>query len=101
MNGPTALSKTYCCQGVYIPEMVPELTTQRVLTMEWVEGVRLRSAGEDPSAGRALNPEDMRLVGVRPFHLTAHSFDSQHNRLNIEKRRAGSGVKRFISKDVW
>lgn len=44
--------------------MVPELTTQRVLTMEWVDGVRLRSAGEDISEGQALNPEDMRLVGV-------------------------------------
>lgn len=44
--------------------MIHELTTRRVLTMEWVEGVRLRSAGEDSSAGRALDPEDMRLVGV-------------------------------------
>ncbi len=56
-------------QGVYIPDMVHELTTQRLLTMEWVEGVRIRSAGEDPSVGRSLAREDMRLVGVSGFPL--------------------------------
>ena len=50
-------------------DMEHELTTQRLLTMEWVDGVRIRSAGEDPSVGRALAREDMKLVGVRapPF----------------------------------
>ena len=56
--------------------MVHELTTRRVLTMEWVEGVRLRSAGEDPSAGRALNPEDMRLVGVRLQYFTLQAIEA-------------------------
>jgi hypothetical protein len=32
--------------NVYAPEMLPEVTTPRVLVMEWVEGVRLRSAGD-------------------------------------------------------
>lgn len=32
-------------QGVYVPKMVAELTTERVLVMEWVQGNRLRSAG--------------------------------------------------------
>ena len=52
--------------------MVHELTTERVLTMEWLEGARLRSAGDSPSAGRLLQNEDMRLVGVRHFKIRTH-----------------------------
>lgn len=59
-------------QGVFIPNMIHDLTTRRVLTMEWVDGVRLRSAGEDSSSGRALNPEDMRLVGVGFLSPASH-----------------------------
>ena len=33
-------------QGVYIPKMRADLTTQKVLIMEWVDGKRLRSAGK-------------------------------------------------------
>lgn len=57
-------SKSSPPQGVYVPEMVHELTTERVLTMEWLDGVRLRSAGDDPSKGTLLNLEDMKLVEV-------------------------------------
>ena len=64
-------------QGVYIPSMLHELTTQRVLTMEWVDGVRLRSAGDDPSVGRALSSQDLKLVEVRPWPLLCHPFCGQ------------------------
>lgn len=49
-------------QGVYVPEMCVELTTRRVLVMEWVDGVRLRSA----AAGAALprGRDDLRLVEI-------------------------------------
>ena len=33
-------------QGVYVPEMMPDLTTEKILVMEWVAGSRLRSAGK-------------------------------------------------------
>jgi aarF domain-containing kinase len=49
-------------QGVYVPEMLMAYTTQRVLVMEWVEGVRLRSAGMGASA--ATRAEDLKLVDV-------------------------------------
>lgn len=68
------LKNSVVLQGIYIPGMLEDLTTQRVLTMEWVDGVRLRSAGEDPSVGRALDPQDMKLVGVRL--VTTLSFSS-------------------------
>ena len=51
-------------QGVYVPEMHERLTRRRVLVMEWVDGVRLKSAGEAPGARPALSKEDLRLVEV-------------------------------------
>ncbi len=53
-------------QGVYVPEMHEQLTRRRVLVMEWVDGVRLRSAGEVPGSRPALSREDLRLVEVCP-----------------------------------
>ena len=38
-------------EGVYVPSMLPELTTRRVLVMEWVDGTRLRSAGDVVEGG--------------------------------------------------
>ena len=52
-------------QGVYVPDMILEHTTQRVLVMEWVEGRRLRRAGkngEGPSAAELQ--EDLKLVEI-------------------------------------
>ena len=54
-----------CVQGVYVPDMILEHTTQRVLVMEWVEGRRLRRAGkngEGPSAAELQ--EDLKLVEI-------------------------------------
>jgi predicted unusual protein kinase regulating ubiquinone biosynthesis (AarF/ABC1/UbiB family) len=52
-------------QGVYVPDMMVEHTTQRVLVMEWVEGRRLRREG---SNGQGPTPEelqeDLKLVEV-------------------------------------
>lgn len=57
-------------EGVYVPKMVRDLTTQRVLVMEWVEGERLRTAYSAAAAepgGGAGSADDIRLVeiGVR------------------------------------
>ena len=41
-------------QGVYIPKMRADLTTEKVLIMEWVDGKRLRSAGKR-RAGMSLS----------------------------------------------
>lgn len=49
-------------QGVYVPEMCVELTTRRVLVMEWVDGVRLRSAATGSALPRGR--EDLRLVEI-------------------------------------
>ena len=37
--------------GVHVPPMVPSLCTRRVLVMHWVDGVRLRSAGDVVGVG--------------------------------------------------
>ena len=49
-------------QGVYVPEMCVELTTRRVLVMEWVDGVRLRSAATGSALPRGR--DDLRLVEI-------------------------------------
>lgn len=49
-------------QGVYVPEMCVELTTRRVLVMEWVDGVRLRSAASGSALPRGR--DDLRLVEI-------------------------------------
>ena len=52
-------------QGVYVPHLYTDITTQRVLVMEWVEGTRLRSGGA-ATVGTG-NQDDLKLVeiGVR------------------------------------
>lgn len=52
-------------QGIYVPEMVHELTTGRVLTIEWLDGVRLRSAGQSPGDGQTLRADEMKLIEVK------------------------------------
>ena len=47
-----------------MPGMIQEFSTGRVLTIEWLDGVRLRSAGQSPSEGQTLQPEDMKLIEV-------------------------------------
>lgn len=46
--------------GVYVPKMYSELTTRRVLVMEWIDGERLSSA----TAGSRDVLDDIRLVEV-------------------------------------
>lgn len=52
-------------QGVYVPHLYTDITTQRVLVMEWVEGTRLRSGGT--ATDGTGNLDDLKLVeiGVR------------------------------------
>ncbi|GAX74122.1 hypothetical protein CEUSTIGMA_g1571.t1 [Chlamydomonas eustigma] len=58
---------------IYVPEMIPDFTTTGVMTMEWVEGERLRTASASgrkggnntESAGPSKgNQEDLQLVEV-------------------------------------
>jgi len=62
-------------EGVYVPKMYSDLTTRRVLVMEWIDGERLRTRyttnssssapSEGPVAGWRRDPaEDLRLVEV-------------------------------------
>lgn len=44
--------------------MLLNLTTRRVLVMEWVEGERLRSASAGAGDGRGGSAEDLALVDV-------------------------------------
>lgn len=52
-------------EGVYVPHLYTDITTQRVLVMEWVEGTRLRSGGT--ATDGTGNLDDLKLVeiGVR------------------------------------
>ncbi|KAG1672433.1 hypothetical protein FOA52_013219 [Chlamydomonas sp. UWO 241] len=51
---------------VYVPTVYSELTTTRVMTMEWIEGERLRTAGEQQAEGRTVKGslDDLALVEV-------------------------------------
>lgn len=50
-------------QGVYVPDMFTDLTTQRVLVMEWIDGTRLKSSSQ---GGRGAREElQMVEIGVR------------------------------------
>jgi aarF domain-containing kinase len=50
-------------QGVYVPDMFTDLTTQRVLVMEWIDGTRLKSSSQGGQGAR----EELQMVeiGVR------------------------------------
>ena len=52
-------------QGIYAPEMLLEITTPRVLIMEWIEGRRLRRAGKNGfGPSQAELQEDLKLVEI-------------------------------------
>ena len=52
-------------QGIYAPEMLLEMTTPRVLIMEWIEGRRLRRAGKDGfGPTQAELQDDLKLVEI-------------------------------------
>ncbi len=50
---------------MYVPEMYLDVTTERVLVMEWVDGVRLRSATQGHNARARLDDLALVEVGVR------------------------------------
>ena len=57
--------KTVFAQGIYVPDMMLELTNPRVLIMEWIEGRRLRRAGKNGQGpSRAELQEDLKLVEI-------------------------------------
>lgn len=49
-------------QGVHVPKMYTNLTTPRVLIMEWVDGTRLRSSAQGGGGREELQ---MVEIGVR------------------------------------
>eukprot|EP00210_Caulerpa_lentillifera_P001091 g1052.t1 len=51
-------------KGVYVPHMFTEWTTSKILVMEWVDGVKLRSGIESRRGSSLGNKEDLRLVDV-------------------------------------
>mmetsp|Transcript_19608 Transcript_19608/g.59305 ORF Transcript_19608/g.59305 Transcript_19608/m.59305 type:complete len:979 (-) Transcript_19608:2833-5769(-) len=51
-------------EGVFVPDMYEDLTTQRVLIMEWVEGRRLRTGTSGGGYGSAGDESDLGLVEV-------------------------------------
>ena len=63
------LSAEVCgMQGVYIPKMRADLTTEKVLIMEWVDGKRLRSAGKRRAGVLSSNicPRQGKLPSLMP-----------------------------------
>ena len=55
--------------GVYVPGMYPELTTGKVLVMEWIDGVRLLTKGTNADTNADTPPgadlsDEVRLVEV-------------------------------------
>ena len=53
----------FALQGVYVPSMYTELTTKKVLIMEWIDGTRLKSSSQGGQGAR----EELKMVeiGVR------------------------------------
>ena len=70
-------------QGVYVPEMCVELTTRRVLVMEWVDGVRLRSAASGAALPRGR--DDLKLVEIG-VHCSLEQASSCRARVGVCSR---------------
>jgi predicted unusual protein kinase regulating ubiquinone biosynthesis (AarF/ABC1/UbiB family) len=55
-------------KGVHVPEVVPELSTARLLTMSWMEGERMASAAEK------RNLEERNAIAMNMFHAWYSPF---------------------------
>lgn len=65
MGSQSRVSLAMNIQGIYAPEMLLDLTTPRVLIMEWIEGRRLRRAGKDGfGPTQAELQDDLKLVEI-------------------------------------
>lgn len=53
-------TNTCCTQGVYVPGMYTDLTTKRVLVMEWVDGQRLKGQNRTRQAAQ----EELKMVEI-------------------------------------
>jgi aarF domain-containing kinase len=51
-------------EGVYVPSMYPELTTRKVLVMEWIDGERLHTKGSSIDPATVDLSDEIRLVEV-------------------------------------
>lgn len=51
-------------KGVYVPQMLLEWTTAKILVMEWVDGVKLRSGIASQQGTTLGSKEDLKLVDV-------------------------------------
>lgn len=60
--GHCSLVDIVLLQGVYVPKMHTDITTPRVLIMEWVDGTRLRSSAQGGGGREELQ---MVEIGVR------------------------------------
>ncbi|GGF45581.1 ABC transporter ATP-binding protein [Aliidongia dinghuensis] len=54
--------------GVHVPEVVPELSTARLLTMTWLEGEPILSAVQAPQEARNAIAMNMFRAWYRPFY---------------------------------
>lgn len=54
--------------GIHVPEVVPELTTGRLLTMSWLEGRRLLDLVDEPAASRNRVANNMFRAWYVPFY---------------------------------
>ena len=54
--------------GVHVPEVVSELTTQRLLTMSWAEGQRIMTFADRPQADRNALAHNMFRAWYVPFY---------------------------------
>lgn len=51
-------------EGVYVPAMYPDLTTRKVLVMEWIDGERLHTKGASAKSATYELSDEIRLVEV-------------------------------------
>lgn len=54
--------------GVHVPEVVPELTTRRLLTMAWLEGRRILTVVDQPAEARRQVAINMFRAWYVPFY---------------------------------
>jgi len=54
--------------GVFLPEAVPELSTGRLLTMSWLDGVPLKTLTDAPQADRDRIARHLFRAWYRPFY---------------------------------
>ena len=65
---PTAARTDESLSGIYIPEVFPELSTQRVLTLSWMEGQSLLTKIQEPQQERDALGRQLFNAWYYPFY---------------------------------